>query len=77
MFPRKDLSECDDDNLIMHVSEVISVLTWQTFRACVMCKAKVQTKLKTSGLAQNAAEACLLSNISTAKLLINVVTTIS
>ena len=43
MFPRKDLSECDDDDLIIHVTEVISVLTWQTFLACVVCKAKLQT----------------------------------
>ena len=27
MFPRKDLSECVDADLIIHVSEVISVLT--------------------------------------------------
>ena len=43
MFPRKDLSECDDGDLIIHVAKVISVLTWQTFRACVVCKAKLQT----------------------------------
>lgn len=49
MFPRKDLSECDDDDLIIHVAEVISVLTWQTFRACVMCKAKVQTTTENPG----------------------------